>query len=90
MREPYRTLFGPLADNPVIARHLTGETPDFSKIYGDAYHMLSSGEQIIVDIALAIYNGHREARIADLARLDSTTAARVLAALSIAIEARVR
>jgi hypothetical protein len=90
MREPYRTLFGDLADHSIIGPHLQGEVPNFPTLFSDdVFLMLSSGEQIICNVALAIYNGNREATIADLARLDADTAARVLAALSIAIEDRV-
>jgi hypothetical protein len=90
MREPYRTLFGPLAEHSIIGPHLQGEVPNFPTLFhDDIFNMLSTGEQIICNIALAIYNGNREATIADLARLDGAAALRAIAALSIAIETRV-
>ena len=66
----YRTLLGGLANHPLLGRYLTGPVPDFDNIYEDVYAMLSSGEQVLVDIALALYNGDGKAKVADLFLLD--------------------
>jgi hypothetical protein len=46
----------------------------------DPYHF-SSGEEALAKIALAVYNGDSEARLIDIAALDSTNRKRVLTTL---------
>lgn len=82
MREPYETLLGEYRDHSFLWRFLEGETPDFVGLAAaDPLGRLSSGELIVCQIALAIWNGDRTARIADLGALDTDTRARVLDAL---------
>lgn len=82
MREPYETLLGGYHDHPYLWRFLEGDTPDFVGLAAsDPLGHLSSGELILCNIALAIWNGDRTARIADLGHLDVDTRTRVLDAL---------
>lgn len=82
MREPYATLLDPYRDHWLLAPYLTGDVPDFAGIAAaDPLGRLSSGELVVCQIALAIWNGDRTARIADLAILDPDTRFRVLMAL---------
>jgi hypothetical protein len=83
MRQPYETIFGPLRNHWVFKRHLHGEVPDWDGLMADPdLDSLSSGEVTLLWIGLAIWNGDRTARIADLAGLDRTTRLRVLAGLA--------
>ena len=82
MREPYETLLGQFHDHWFLWRFLQGDVPDFAGLAAaDPLGRLSSGELILCQIALAIWNGDRTARIADLAVLDTDQRARVLDAL---------
>ncbi len=85
MNEPYETLLGHLRDNPVISEHLEGDIPDWSVIWTDSMPMLSSGEKILVEAALAMYNGNGVARIADIFQLDRENQRRVVDALRIRV-----
>lgn len=66
----YRTLLGPYSDHPLLGRYLTSAVPDFAGIYEDIYPSLSGGEQVLVDISIALYNGDSRAKISDLFLLD--------------------
>lgn len=66
----YRTIFAGYANHALLGRYLDSPVPDFSNIYDDVYSSLSGGEQVLVDIALALYNGDGKAKIADLFLLD--------------------
>jgi hypothetical protein len=44
---------------------------------------LSGGEQVVYNVAWAIYNGHGEARVVDLGRLDKPTKDAVLEAIEL-------
>lgn len=82
MREPYETLLGDLHDHWFLGKYLHGDVPDFAGIAAaDPLGRLSSGELILCQIALAIWNGDRTARIADLAALDVDNRHRVISAL---------
>lgn len=82
MREPYETLLGEYRDHSFLGRFLQGDRPDFVGLAAaDPLGRLSSGELIVCQIALAIWNGDRTARIADLGALDTETRSRVVDAL---------
>lgn len=82
MREPYETLLGDYRDHWFLAPYLEGTEPDFVALAAaDPLGRLSSGELILCQIALAIWNGDRAARIADLAGLDLHLRRRVVRAL---------
>lgn len=83
MRQPYETLLGHLAGHWLLGPHLDRDVPDLDRIMNDdRLDCLSSGEITLLWIALAVRNGDRTARIADLAGLDRPTRLRVLAALA--------
>jgi hypothetical protein len=82
MRQPYATLFAGFEDHWFLGPYLRSDVPDFAGIMSDdRLDSLSSGEVTLLWIGLAIYNGDRTARIADLAELDRNTRLRVLSAL---------
>ena len=82
MREPFETLLGQYRDHWFLWPFLEGDIPDFAGIAAaDPLGVLSSGELIMCQIALALWNGDRSARIADLAVLDAENRGRVLVAL---------
>jgi hypothetical protein len=82
VRAPYETLLGQFHDHPIIGPHLDGDFPDFvGMAAGDLWRRISSGELIMLNVALAIWNGDRAARIADLANLDIENRIRVVRAL---------
>lgn len=84
MREPYETLLGPYRDHWLLSRHLRGRVPDWAGLASeDLLGRLSSGEVVMLHIGLAIWNGDRTARIADLALLDFEHRRRALAALTL-------
>lgn len=78
----YRTIFAGLANHPLLGVYLTGPVPDFSGIYDSVYSSLSGGEQVLVDIALALYNGDGKAKISDLFLLDKKHQLLVLDAIN--------
>lgn len=82
MREPYETLLGCYRDHWFLWPFLDGDVPDFAGIMqAQPLGVLSTGELIVLHVALAIWNNDRTARIADLAGLDELTRQRVLDAL---------
>lgn len=82
MREPYETLFAPYRDHRLLGGFLTGDTPDWPGLMDNPkLDSLSSGEITLLWVGLAIWNGDRTARVADLAALDLETRRRVLDAL---------
>jgi hypothetical protein len=83
MLEPYETLLSHLKDNPVVSQYLEGDLPEFSHIWTQVMPILSSGEKILFEVALACYNGHGTAKIADIFMLDEENQHRVLDALTI-------
>lgn len=84
MIEPYETLLGHLRDNPVISEYLESDTPDFACIWTDSMPMLSSGEKVMVEVALALYNGNGVAKISDIYAVDAENKKRILSALQYA------
>lgn len=87
MREPYRTLLEGYDDHWLLGQYLWGDEPDWDGLYAEGrIEGLSSGERIVLRIAWAIFNGDREARIADLGGLDLRTRHRVLRALELTCE----
>lgn len=85
MRQPYATLFAGFEDHWLLGPYLQNDVPDWDGIKADPrLDGLSSGEIVLLWIGLAIYNGDRTARIADLADLDRNTRLRALAALGAA------
>ena len=71
MRSYFKILLGQFHKHPLLGRYLDGITPDFENIYADVFNSLSSGEQVLVQIAHALYNGNPDAKIADLFILDN-------------------
>lgn len=88
MREPYETLLGQYHDHWFLWAFLQGDVPDFWPIIQNhAFEALSAGEQTMVMVALAFWNGDESASVADLLRkLDTGSRARVLAALQLTCE----
>lgn len=87
MREPYASLLEPFRGHWWVDEHLQDATPDWDRILTNPYwNALSSGEAILLNVALAIYNGDSTARIADLATLDEENRRRVLHALALAMD----
>jgi hypothetical protein len=85
MREPYESLLGGLKDHWWLADFLTDAVPDWQSIAVDPrWNSLSDGEAVLLQIALAIYNGDQSARIADLAKLDAGNRYRAVNALYLA------
>jgi hypothetical protein len=88
MREPYETLLGQYRDHWLLWRHLQGYEPDFTGLAGEERLAdCSRGEQLMVNVAWAFYNGDPTARVADLAILDDENRHRVLDAIRFAMEA---
>ncbi len=85
MQAVYEELLGHLKDNPVIGKYLTGDVPEWSDIWTEAMPMLSSGEKLMVQVALALYNGNGTARIADIFSVDQKNQERILHALQLRI-----
>lgn len=84
MREPYETLLGQYrGDHWFLWRFLEGDLPDFAGIAAaDAgLGRLSKGELLMVNVALAFWNGDDTAKVADLAILDEDNFHRVIRAL---------
>lgn len=89
MREPYETLLGHYRGHWAIGKHLGERDPDFEALFADPlFASLSTSEQKMLRIALAVYNGDREARVADLAGLDRFHLNKVLAALHLCAVSR--
>lgn len=87
MREPYESLLGRYRDHWFLWPFFDGDVPDFAGIAAaDPLGRLSSGELVLCQIALAVWNGDRSARIADLAVLDAETRYQVLDALQLTCE----
>lgn len=87
MREPYETLLGDYHDHWFLGKYLDRDVPDFAAIAAaDPLGRLSSGELVLCQVALAIWNGDRAARIADLAVLDPQHRMRVIRALELTCE----
>lgn len=85
MRDPYETLLGTLKSHWWLADYLHGDLPDWGGIARDErMASLSSGEAVLIDIALALCNGDPSARIADIAKLDAVNRCRVVNALYLA------
>lgn len=85
MREPYEALLAPLRGHWWVDEFLGGSTPDWQHILTHPYwNALSTGEAVLLNIALAIYNQDQTARIADLAILDEDNRRRAVHALAVA------
>lgn len=82
LKDFYATLLGEYADHPLLAEYLLGPIPNFGGIYKDVYSMLSSGEQVMVDIAYALYSGDGKARVSDLFLLGNRHQALALDAIT--------
>lgn len=82
MQEVYEELLGQLKDNAIVGKDLKGHIPNWSRMY-DKLELLSTGEQVLVLIGMALYNGHREADFADIFKLDRVNQRRVLNALAL-------
>lgn len=70
-------LLAGLANHPIVGPAIAGAQAGgpvgsmFAAIHeGDRWFMLSTGEQIILTLALSLWNGNLEAKVADLGRLD--------------------
>lgn len=88
MREPYETLLGQYRTHWLLWKYLQEYEPDFTGLAGeDRLQDLSRGEQLMVSVAWAFYNGDPTARVADLAILDDENRTRVLDAIRLAMDA---
>ena len=86
MQEVYEELLGHMKDHAVLGKYLQGHLPEWPDIFAeDVFNMLSSGEQVLVNIGLALYNGHRAASFSDIFQLDRENQRRVLNALALRI-----
>jgi hypothetical protein len=82
MREPYETLLGHYRNHVLLWPFLDGDVPDFVGIAAaDPLGWLSTGELLVLHVALAFWNGDRTAKVADLAVLDDENLHRVVRAL---------
>lgn len=86
MREPFETLLVGLKDHRFLADYLNGrDVPDWGGLALEPrFESLSTGEVILLDIGLALWNGDPSARIADIAKLDAVNRYRVICALYLA------
>ena len=88
MREPYETLLGQYRDHPLLGPYLEGYDPDFAALAAsDVPLMISSGELLMLHVALAFHNGDRTARIADIGKLDYENRERVADAIYMHMQA---
>jgi hypothetical protein len=88
VKEPYETLLGQYRDHWFMWPFLEGDIPDFwPMVQNHAFDALSTGEQVMVMVALALWNGDGTARIADLAKVDPENRRRILDALFLALAA---
>jgi hypothetical protein len=85
MQDVYETLLGHMKDHVILGQYLQFDVPDFENIWTDALPYLSSGEKIMVQVALALYNGHTTATIADIFNVDDDNRWRILNALTLRI-----
>lgn len=84
MKQPYATLFVGFEDHWLLGPYLAGDAPDWDEIMSlDKLDCLSSGEITLLWIGLAMWNGDRTARVADLVKLDRNTRLRALSALGV-------
>lgn len=83
MKEMYETLLDTIKDNDLLKPYLQGDVPDFSNIWTNVMPLLSSGERILMEIALALYNGNGVAKISDIFMLDQHNQQLVLDALTL-------
>ncbi len=84
MTEPYETLLGQYRDHWFMHAFLTGDVPDFWPIIQHhSFDALSTGEQVMVMVAFALWNGDGSARIADLQKIDAVNRRRVIDALAL-------
>lgn len=81
-------LLAPFRSDPTIGAALLGAGSDAGRFFGwlhdgshPTYARLSGGEQALMDIALALWNGNPEARISDLAKLDGPNRQRACTAI---------
>lgn len=88
MIEPYETLLGQYKDHPVVGIHLQDKEPDWSSIWTNSMPSLSSGEKIMFEVALALYNGNGVARIADIFMVDYENQLKIIAAMGYRIANR--
>lgn len=89
MREPYETILGQYRSHWLLWKYLQDPLePSWSGLAGEERMAdLSRGEQLMVAVAWAFYNGDPTARVADLAILDDENRARVLEAIRLAMDA---
>lgn len=83
MQEVYEALLGHMKDHAIIGKYLQKDVPEWGDIWTEALPYLSSGEKIMVEIGLALYNGHGTARFADIFSVDAENKRRILNALTI-------
>lgn len=89
MREPFETLLGQYRDHWMLWSFLEDDTPDFVRLAAtDCLGALSSGEIVMLNVALAFWNGDRTARMSDLAILDDDNRRRVAEAIYIGMGVR--
>lgn len=81
MNEPYETLLGQYADHPIMGPALQGDMPLWDEIY-HSLPMVSSGERIMVQIALTLYNGLSDTHLRDIFLVDQANQERILDAIA--------
>lgn len=82
MEEPYETLLGQYKDHPVMGQYLQHDLPEWDNLYHHAMPMISSGERIMVQAALCLYNAYGSILLRDIFLVDQKNQERILAALS--------
>lgn len=83
MQEVYEVLLGHMKDHPILGKHLQSDVPNFSTLWTEAMPYLSSGEKILAEVALALYNGHGNARISDIFQVDKQNRGRIIHAITL-------
>lgn len=89
MREPYETLLGQYRNHWLLGKYIKFQEyePDWVGLAAcERLDDLSRGEQLMVHVAWAFYNGDPTARVADLAILDDDNRERVIDAVRIAMQ----
>jgi hypothetical protein len=80
----YEELLGQYKDHPLMGPHLQFTIPDWSALY-NILPMVSSGERIMVQIALTLYNGFGATALRDIFLVDRANQERILRALELKI-----
>lgn len=84
MEEPFETLLSQYADHPIMGEFLQGDIPEWDGLY-HKLPMVSSGEKVMVQVALTLYNGFTDTHLRDIFLVDQENQERILDALELRI-----